>query len=81
MPHHQSDLGSDVLIGAREIAEVMNWRSRNGNGWDTRRVYHLADTGSFPIHRVKGLGICARRSSLKAFFEKLDQEVLGDVGE
>lgn len=76
MPQYSTDLGNDILVGAREIAKVMNWKSRNGDGWDTRRVYHLADSGSFPIHRVKGLGICARRSSLKAFFEKLDEEVM-----
>ncbi len=71
----QNDLGSDLIIGASEIARALNWRTKNG-GWDKRRVYHVCETGSLPVHHVKGLGICARKSSLEAFFAQLDAKFL-----
>lgn len=69
-PEHA--LGDDLLIGAEAIAKELNWQTSEGR-WNRRRVYHLADKGRLPIHRVDGLGICARRSALKTFFEQLDQ--------
>ncbi len=59
-----SNLGDDLLVGADAIA----WEL----GFSRRRVYHLADQGDLPIHRVKGLGICARKSALREYFEALD---------
>jgi hypothetical protein len=67
-----NELGDDLLIGAEAIAKELNWRTTDGR-WNRRRVYHLADKRRMPIHRIKGLGVCARRSTLKAFFEQLDQ--------
>ena len=75
MSIEHNELGSDLVIGATEIAKVLNWKNKKG-GWDTRRVYHVCETRSLPVHHVKGLGICARRSSLEAFFAKLDAEFL-----
>jgi hypothetical protein len=67
--------GDDLLIGATEIARELNWKKEDGR-WDTRRIYHVAEQGTLPIHRVRGLGICARRSALRAFFERLDEPFL-----
>jgi hypothetical protein len=68
----EDSLGDDLLIGAEAIARELKWKSPNGK-WNRRRVYYLAEQGHFPIHRVKGLGICARRSSLIRYFDSLDR--------
>ena len=68
-------LGDDLLIGAEAIARELNWKAADGR-WNRRRVYHLADQGQVPIHRVKGLGICAQRSALREFFMALDAPYL-----
>ena len=75
MDTNPNELGSDLIIGALEIAKALNWKNKNG-GWDKRRVYHVCETGSLPMHHVKGLGICARKSSLEAFFARLDAKFL-----
>ncbi len=72
----QLNIGDDLLVGAEAIARELKWKTPRGK-WNTRRVYHIAETGELPIHRVKGLGLCARRSALRAFFEKLDHEFGG----
>jgi hypothetical protein len=69
------ELAQDLLIGAVAIAKELNWRGPTG-GWDVRRVYNLRYRGALPIHRVRGLGICARRSSLRKFFSALDERVI-----
>jgi len=62
-----SRLGDDLLTGADAIAEEL--------GFSRRRIYHLVERNSgIPIHRVKGLGLCARKSSLRAWFERLDDD-------
>ncbi len=71
-------LADDLLIGAEAIARELDWKANDGQ-WNRRRVYHLADQGQVPIHRVKGLGICARRSALRAFFSSLDEPFLARV--
>jgi len=80
--HRHSDagettLGDDLLVGAEAIARELNWKTQDGK-WNRRRVYHLAELGNMPIHRVKGLGICARRSALFAFFQSLDARLHGN---
>ena len=70
-----SELGDDLLIGAEEIARYLNWRGRDGT-WMVRRVYHVAEMGSLPIHKQAGLGLVARKSALKAHFAKLDEPFL-----
>jgi hypothetical protein len=67
----EDDLGNDLIVGAEEIAA---WLNSSGKGkWTRRRVYHLAEKGEIPLHKVKGLGICARKSALLAYFERLDE--------
>ena len=66
MTENKNSLGDDLLIGADAIA----WEL----GFSRRRVYHLAEQGDLPIHRVKGLGICARKSALVDFFNVLDKK-------
>jgi hypothetical protein len=68
----EEDLANDLLIGAEAIARELNWKTPQGR-WNRRRVYHLAEQGQLPIHHLKGLGLCARRSALRAFFEQLDE--------
>ena len=60
-----NSLADDLLIGADAIAREL--------GFTSRRVYHLAENGDLPIHRVKGLGLTARRSALRAWFAALDE--------
>ena len=72
-------LGDDLLVGALAIAKELNWKTQDGT-WNRRRVYHLADQGEVPIHRVKGLGMCARRSALRQFFMALDEPFLNRQG-
>ena len=69
------ELAQDLLIGAVAIAKELNWRGPTG-GWDVRRVYNIKSRGTLPIHRVRGLGICARRSSLRKFFSALDERAI-----
>jgi len=71
MQQEDRKLADDLLIGAAAIAEELDWKRADGQ-WDARRVYHVASKGTVPIHHVKGLGLCARRSSLAAFFATLD---------
>jgi len=65
-------LGADLLVGAEAIARELKWKTPEGK-WNRRRVYYLAELGRVPIHKVKGLGICARRSSLIRYFDSLDR--------
>jgi len=68
------ELAQDLLLGAVAIAKELNWRGPSGQ-WHVRRVYNLKSKGTLPIHNVPGLGICARRSSLRNFFSALDESV------
>jgi hypothetical protein len=70
-----SELAEDLLLGAVAVAKELNWKGPNGQ-WNVRRVYHLKSSGALPIHNVPGLGICARRSSLRNFFSALDDRAI-----
>jgi len=78
-PYHPANdeppLGDDLITGAEQIAREMQWKMKDGR-WNRRRVYHLAAQGEAPIYRVKGLGICARRSALRKFFAALDERAM-----
>src|SRR5262245_1899372 len=69
-----AELAEDLILGAVAVAKELNWKGRGGQ-WNVRRVYHLKSIGALPIHNVPGLGICARRSSLRKFFSELDDRV------
>ena len=69
----QSELGEDLLIGAEEIARYLNWRGKNG-AWNVRRIYHVAEKHTLPIHKQDGLGLVARKSALQAHFARLDAQ-------
>lgn len=71
MPKPTASIGDDLLIGAEAIAQELNWLRDDGTP-HKRRVYHLAEKGGFPIHNVPGLGLCARKSALQQFFERLN---------
>ncbi len=73
MSKNHAKLGDDLLVGAEAIAAELNWRKPDGT-INRRRVYHLAEQGTLPIHNVKGLGLTARKSALQAYFEKLDRD-------
>lgn len=77
----RADLGDDLLIGAEEIARFLNWRSRSGNGYNVRRVYHVAERRALPIHKQDGLGLVARKTALRAHFAKLDESFVGHAAE
>ncbi len=62
----QSELSSDLLEGADEIAEFMGLESK-------RRVYHLCESGSLPIFRL-GRIICARKSTLLSHIKAQEKQ-------
>ena len=68
-----NSLSGDLLVGADQIARFFGW-VKDGKP-NARRVYHLAEKGRLPIHKMEGLGLVARRSSLIAHFEKLDEQL------
>ncbi len=67
-------LAEELLIGAQAIARFLGWKSTDGQGWNTRRVYHVAERRLLPVHKQDGLGLVARKSALRAHFERLDQD-------
>lgn len=69
------DVGDDLLVGAKAIAEALNWKNAKGM-WNTRRVYHLAGNGKFPFHKVPGLGLVCRKTTLDSYFRSLDERFL-----
>ena len=71
-------LGDDLITGAEQIARELQWKMKDGR-WNRRRVYHLASQGEAPIYRVKGLGICARKSALRRYFNLLDERRLNPL--
>lgn len=71
-------LGDDLITGAEQIARELHWKMKDGR-WNRRRVYHLAAQGEVPIYRIKGLGICARKSALRRYFNALDERTLGKL--
>lgn len=73
-----NSLRDDLLVGADAIARELNWVTPSGQ-LNRRRVYHVAQHGDLPIHHIKGLGVCARRSAIKNFFERLDQQRLDEL--
>lgn len=73
-------LGDDLITGAEQIARELHWKTKDGR-WNRRRVYHVASKGETPIYRVKGLGICARKSALRRFFNTLDERSLGKLND
>lgn len=66
------NLAADLLIGAEAIAKALNWKTTTG-GWNRRRVYHLAEKGKWPFHKVPGLGIVCRKTTLDSYFQSLDE--------
>jgi len=71
-------LADDLIMGAEQIARELQWKMKDGR-WNRRKVYYLASQGEAPIYRVKGLGICARRSALKRYFNLLDERRLNPL--
>lgn len=61
-------LADDMLEGADAIAAFM--------GWKIRRVYHLHDKGGWPIFTDGSGKISARKSSLHAFVERLENAAI-----
>jgi hypothetical protein len=73
-----ADIGEfqdDLLVGAKAIAEALNWKNARG-AWHTRRVYHLAGEGKLPFHKVPGLGLVCRKTTLDSYFRSLDERFL-----
>jgi len=71
----ETNLSSDLLIGAEAIAKALNWKTASGK-WHKRRVYHLAETSKMPIHKVPGLGLVCRKTTLDSYFRALDEKFL-----
>ncbi len=70
--NQERELFGDLLIGAEAIAKALNWRTTSGR-WNRRRVYHLAEKGKWPFHKVPGLGLVCRKTTLESYFRTLDE--------
>lgn len=73
-------IGADLLIGAEAIAKALNWKTVSGK-WNKRRVYHLAETSKMPIHKVPGLGLVCRKTTIDSYFRSLDEKFLRALDE
>jgi hypothetical protein len=63
-PDHKTIAG-DLLRGASEISKFFYGEDSLQN---RKRIYHLADSGTFPAFRMGGI-VCARVSTLIAYIE------------
>lgn len=59
-----NELASDLVCGAEAIAEYL--------GWPKRRAFYACEKRLIPAFKV-GNKWCARKSTLKTHFEKLEQ--------
>jgi hypothetical protein len=59
-----SALASDLIFGADKIATTL--------GLTRRQIYHSAASGHLPTFRI-GATICARRSTLLAWFDQQEK--------
>ena len=57
------DIGDDLIVGAKAIAEFMRWPGQE------RRIYNLAEKGAMPIWNEVGLGVVASKSALKRYVD------------
>jgi len=58
-----TDIASDLVFGARAIASVL--------GMTQRQVYHVTACSQIPTFKIGGT-LCARRSTLLAWLERLE---------
>jgi hypothetical protein len=65
MGKDRKTLAEDLLRGAAEISKFFYGDASPAN---RKRIYHLADTGTFPAFRMGGI-LCARESTLVAYIE------------
>lgn len=65
MEKDRKTLAEDLLRGASEISEFFYGDASTVN---RKRIYHLADSGTFPTFRM-GAVLCARQSTLMAYIE------------
>jgi phage terminase Nu1 subunit (DNA packaging protein) len=69
---NESQLATDILVGAEEIADFL--------GWKPRRVRYLAEQGELPVFRVgHGQTLHARKSTLTRWIVDLDNAALQAV--
>jgi len=72
----ETPLAADLLVTATTIAAYLKW--------DERRVRHIAEMvgkgkSSIPIWSEPGVGICAMRSQLDAYFATRSQTIASSV--
>jgi hypothetical protein len=63
-------LADDLLRGADELAEFI-YKDRR----QRRKIYHLAETTSFPFFRLGGM-LCGRRSKITKYIEQQEAEAM-----
>ena len=61
----ENDLADDLLEGADEIGDFMDWKPR--------RVFYVAERKLMPIFRI-GKRLVARKSTLRRHVEGLEQK-------
>jgi hypothetical protein len=66
-------LGDDLLYGAKAIQEELKLRS-------VRQVYHMREKGAAPIFEMAGIGLVARKSTLRAWIRRLEDAVANSNG-
>ena len=71
---HVPAFGSDVLEGAKAIAEFIFGSDANQH---VRKVYYLSESKQLPIFRMSKTGICARRSTIRHWIETQEASSYG----
>jgi len=67
-------LKDDLLYGSEEIRDYLRLR-------DTRQVFRLRGKRQAPIFNTAGIGLTARKSSLDAYFTRLESANAADNAE
>lgn len=66
----ETNLASDLLRGAEEIAEYLF-----GDRSMRRQIYHLAEKGELPVFKL-GSQLCARKSRILAWVESKENDAI-----
>lgn len=65
-------LADDMLYGAEAIRDYLGIQPRDRRG--LKKVYYLRERRGWPIFYLDGVGIAARKSSLRAFVARQERD-------
>lgn len=62
-------LKDDLIYGVEALRAELHLRN-------TKQVYHLRERSNVPIFMMEGVGLCARRSALRLWVRRKEEEAL-----